>query len=177
MGNKTFQGDINISGTLQINGQPLPEMTALTNAEIEMLLSIDPVLANNSWHTIRWVCEAGLAPMFWNLGDAKTVTTNSLTREFRIADMSGLYGKHVVFAAWTRSEQTGAWASNNVNDYSAASRMLTDLAVDGKYYNEFVDAELAAPRQRRFAAARRFRQYRGHHRERWVGRPALAGIP
>lgn len=147
MGNKTFQGDININGQLLINGQPLPEMTALTDAEIEALLSIslppiDLVLANNSWHTIRLVCEAGLAHLFWNLGDVKTVTTNDATREWRIVDMQGLYGKHVVFAPWTLSANLYVFKNSpKSNDYSN-SDLIAQMEPNGAIYNDFINDEL-----------------------------------
>lgn len=60
--------------------------------------TIDPILANNDWATIKSVCEAGNAANYWAVGDTKTDTgTDNNVRTFRIADMQGLYNKHVVF--------------------------------------------------------------------------------
>lgn len=55
-------------------------------------------LSDNSWPTIRLVCERGQAGNYWNVGDEKTdLGEDETTRTFRIVDMTGLYGKHVVF--------------------------------------------------------------------------------
>jgi len=58
----------------------------------------DPVLENNSWPTIRLICESGQANTYWSVGDTKTdLGADGNTRTFRIVDMQGLYNKHVVF--------------------------------------------------------------------------------
>ena len=79
---------------------------------------VDPVLGNNSWETIRAVCEAGTAANYWALGDTKTDTgTDNVTRTFRICDMSGLYNKHVVFEQVELTSSTYVWnQSSNTDD-------------------------------------------------------------
>ena len=71
----------------------------------------DPVLENNSWSTIRLVCESGQANTYWSVGDTKTdLGTDGNTRTFRIVDMQGLYNKHVVF-----EEVECEYAGNNLS--------------------------------------------------------------
>jgi len=79
---------------------------------------VDPILENNSWATIKAVCEAGNASNYWSVGDTKTDTgTDSTTRTMRICDMQGLYGKHVVFEQVEQESTTYVWnASTNVDD-------------------------------------------------------------
>ena len=96
---------------------------------------VDPILNNNSWSTIKAVCEAGLAGDYWNLGDTKTdVGTDGVTRTFRICDMQGLYGKHVVFEQVELTESTYVWNTlankddyNCYNNYDISSMRNTTL--------------------------------------------------
>lgn len=97
-------------------------------------LIVDPILDNNDWATIARICEAGTASSFWNVGDTKTdLGTDGVTRTFRIADMSGLYGKHVVFEQMNLegTDGTGAtgvvWDADNLNDYLASDMNVTVL--------------------------------------------------
>ena len=106
--------------------------------------SVDPVLANNSWETIKAVCQAGNAGNYWSLGDTKTVTgSDGYTRTVRIDDMSGLYGKHVVFSFLNRTETDEQWASYNVNSY-ANSAVKTAIDTGGSIFSVLVDSDLAA---------------------------------
>ena len=96
--------------------------------------SADSTLENNSWDTIKSVCEAGDAANYWSVGDTKTdVGTDGVTRTFRIVDMSGLYGKHVVFeqVGLEGTDGTGAtgvaWDADNLNDYLASDMNVTVL--------------------------------------------------
>ena len=96
---------------------------------------VDPVLENNSWETIRMVCEAGEAGNYWSLGDTKTdLGEDEVTRTFRICDMQGLYGKHVVFEQVELESSTAVWnQSSNVdddscyNDYNISNMRTTVL--------------------------------------------------
>ena len=106
---------------------------------------VDPILANNSWETIRAVCEAGTAANYWALGDTKTDTgTDNVTRTFRICDMSGLYGKHVVFEQVELTNDRYVWnASSNVdedncyNNYNISQMRSTHLpALLAKYSSD-----------------------------------------
>ena len=83
-------------------------------------ITVDPVLNNNSWEVIKQVCEAGQAADYWSLGDTKTDTgTDNVTRTFRICDMSGMYGKNVVFEQVELTESGIVWnASSNTDDNS-----------------------------------------------------------
>ena len=82
--------------------------------------AVDPVLENNSWATIKAVCESGEAGNYWAVGDTKTDTgTDSKTRTMRICDMQGLYSKHVVFEQVEQESTTYAWnPSSNTDDNS-----------------------------------------------------------
>ena len=40
--------------------------------------SIDPILANNSWATIKEVCQAGNAGNYWSLGDTKNIAVTGV---------------------------------------------------------------------------------------------------
>ena len=79
-------------------------------------------LNNNSWPMIKAVCDLGEAGNYWSVGDTKTdVGTDGVTRTFRISDMSGIYGKNVVFEQ-VELEET-AYAANtleNVDDDQCA---------------------------------------------------------
>ena len=56
-------------------------------------------LENIAWTSVRLISESGYAGDYWNLGDTKTdLGTNGVTRTFQIVDMSGMYGKNVVFS-------------------------------------------------------------------------------
>ena len=83
-------------------------------------ITVDPVLNNNSWEVIKQVCEAGQAADYWSLGDTKTDTgTDNVTRTFRICDMSGMYGKNVVFEQVELTESGIVWnVSSNTDDNS-----------------------------------------------------------
>lgn len=106
---------------------------------------VDPVLGNNSWETIRAVCEAGTAANYWALGDTKTdVGTDNVTRTFRICDMSGLYGKHVVFEQveltndrYVWNVQTNTDEDSCYNNYDISNMRSTHLpAVLAKYSSD-----------------------------------------
>ncbi len=46
----------------------------------------DPILANNSWEVISAVARAGKAQKYWNVGDTKPITLESLTYNAQIMD-------------------------------------------------------------------------------------------
>ena len=104
------------------NGEYLPTSPTQGFSKVTVLveppLVVDPVLENNSWEVIKAVCEAGEAANYWALGDTKTdVGTDNVTRTFRICDMSGLYGKHVVFEQVGVEATAVRWnASSNTDD-------------------------------------------------------------
>ena len=79
---------------------------------------VDPILNNNSWAVIAQVCNAGQAADYWALGDTKTdLGTDGVTRTFRICDMSGMYGKNVVFEQVELTESGIVWnPSTNTDD-------------------------------------------------------------
>ncbi len=108
--------------------------------------TVDPVLANNGWDVIRAVCEAGDAPNTWSLGATKPVTgSDNHARTTRIDDMSGLYGKHVVFSFLNRTETSETWAASNVNSY-ANSDVKTAIDAGGSIFSGFGDSALGAQR-------------------------------
>lgn len=105
--------------------------------------SVDPVLANNSWETIKAVCEAGNASNYWSVGDTKTDTgTDSTTRTMRICDMQGLYGKHVVFEQVEQESATYTWNINATNDYSASPIKTTMNTTIKGYYSSALQSAL-----------------------------------
>lgn len=109
--------------------------------------SVNSNLNDNSWSIIRLVCEAGEASNYWSVGDIKTdIGTDGITRTFRIVDMSGLYGKHVVFeqVGLEGTDGTGAagvvWDADNSNDYAASDMNTTILpSVVSRYSTELQD--------------------------------------
>lgn len=123
-------------------------MGTISNDLVDALfgyLQVDPILANNSWEVIAAACEAGIASNYWSLGDTKTdVGTDSTTRTFRICDMQGLYGKHVVFEQvelenislqWNQSSNKDS--DNCYNDYAISDMRTTHLpAILAKYSSD-----------------------------------------
>ena len=105
------------TGVAVINGDD----TTIVNVVCEAQPSVDPVLANNDWATIKSVCESGEAGNYWAVGDTKTDTgIDTKTRTMRICDMQGLYSKHVVFEQVEQESTTYVWNnSSNVDDNSA----------------------------------------------------------
>ena len=131
------------------NGEYLPTSPtqgfSKVTVAVQPPLVVDPVLENNSWEVIRQVCEAGEAADYWALGDTKTDTgTDNVTRTFRICDMSGLYGKHVVFEQVELTNDRYVWnASSNVdedncyNNYNISQMRSTHLpALLAKYSSD-----------------------------------------
>lgn len=122
------------------------EAEAMTPQEVEFILqfgAVDPILANNSWETIRQICEMGkAAEAGWRLGDTKTdVGMDGTTRTFRICDMQGLYGKHVVFEQVELESTSYVWDSGTSgvthNNYSISEMRTVHLpAILNKYSNE-----------------------------------------
>ena len=50
--------------------------SGIPNSVIDILMGVtfvDPILANNSWETIKAVCQAGLAANYWALGQSREV--------------------------------------------------------------------------------------------------------
>ena len=120
---------------------------AMTPEEVELILTPpDPILNNNSWATIATVCTTGQASeVGWQLGDTKTdVGTDGVTRTFRICDMQGLYGKHVVFEQVKLEVTSTQWntstnkdSDNCYNDYAISDMRTTYLpAIFAKYSSE-----------------------------------------
>jgi len=105
---------------------------------------IDPVLNNNDWATIRKVCESGEASSYWSVGDTKTdVGTDGNTRTFRIVDMQGLYGKHVVFEQVETEPQNYAInSSSSNNDYSTSQMRITHLPAIMQLYSSELQESL-----------------------------------
>ena len=106
--------------------------------------TVDPVLNNNDWATIRQVCEAGEASNYWAVGDTKTdVGTDGNTRTFRIVDMQGLYGKHVVFEQVETEPQIYAInSSSSNNDYSTSQMRITHLPAIMQLYSSELQESL-----------------------------------
>lgn len=105
---------------------------------------VDPILENNSWATIRSVCESGQAGDYWALGDSKNVTVGSYTRPVKIVHIGSIYtDKHAVFQFWYRTESNIVWDADNSNNVTTAD-IWASLASGGTAYAGLVDAELGA---------------------------------
>jgi len=105
--------------------------------------TIDPILENNSWAVIKSVCEAGEASNYWSLGDTKTdLGTDGNTRTFRIVDMQGLYGKHVVFEqVELENEYYKISSSTDYFTYENCDMRTTHLpSIMMKYSNQLQDS-------------------------------------
>ena len=124
----------NLLSAFRINGVDYSSGTTATiTASSDLIIqvvyndvAVSDVLEYNSWNTIKEVSQDGVAANYWAVGDTKTdVGTDGVTRTMRICDMSGLYGKHVVFEqveleatnyVWNPSSNTdGSGAYNNYN--------------------------------------------------------------
>ena len=131
---KTQIGTLSISkkqfGTLPIQKEVLNGVVVYQSGP-----SVDPVLANNTWAVIKQVCESGQASNYWSVGDTKTDTgTDNIVRTFRIADMQGLYNKHVVFEQVNLYDTRYKWNlatnkddANMSNNYSISTMVSTTL--------------------------------------------------
>ena len=111
--------------------------------------SVDPILANNSWATIKAVCESGQASNYWSVGDTKTdIGTDNIVRTFRICDMQGLYSKHVVFEQTQREVGGQVWNTstntddnNAYNDYNIANiRTTMNTTIKALYSSDLQSA-------------------------------------
>ena len=106
---------------------------------------VDSVLENNSWETIRSVCEAGNASAYWAIGDSKNVTGgDGYERPVMIVDMQGLYSKHVVFQFRYRTENNYVWDADNINDYAASDMNTVHLVAGSACFNELISNDLSA---------------------------------
>ena len=105
---------------------------------------IDSTLENNSWETIRRVCEAGDAGDYWSLGDEKNVTGgDGYTRPVKLVHMGDIYnGKKAVFQYWKVSENNYVWDAQNSNAVADAD-IFPMLNVGGDIYVAMMGAELA----------------------------------
>ena len=115
-------GNLDIS-SMSFGSLPVDKLYFGSQAIYESGPSVDPVLENNDWATIKAVCEAGLAADYWAVGDTKTdAGTDGNTRTFRIVDMQGLYNKHVVFESVTTEANSEIWnAQDNVDDNNCSN--------------------------------------------------------
>lgn len=139
-----------VDGVSILGSGNIQTVNPITDAEIELLFNDpDPILSNNSWGIIKAICEAGNAANYWALGDTKTdIGTDGVTRTFRIADMQGLYGKHVVFEqvelestgySWNQTSNVDMY--NCINNYSISQMRTTHLpAILAKYSDELQSA-------------------------------------
>ena len=104
--------------------------------------TVDPVLENNDWATIRAVCEAGDAGNTWSLGDEKNVTVGSYTRPVKLVHVGNIYStKKAVFQFWYRTEANIVWDASNSNDVTTAD-IWDALASGGTAYTELIDGNL-----------------------------------
>lgn len=98
--------------------------------------AVDPVLENNSWETIKAVCESGDARSYWSVGDIKTdIGTDSISRDFRIGDMKGLYNKHVAFEETALDDDSLVWnpSTNTDGDNCYNNYSITNVSGSIRY--------------------------------------------
>ena len=106
---------------------------------------VDPVLENNDWSLIKEVCVAGEAANYWAVGDTKKVVGgDTYERNVAIVDMTGLYGKEVVFQFMDLTDTAYAIDADNFNGYSASDMNVTYLAAGGAIRTEILTDELAS---------------------------------
>ena len=106
---------------------------------------VDPVLENNDWSLIKEVCVAGEAGNYWAVGDTKKVVGGDThERNVAIVDMTGLYGKEVVFQFMDLTDTVYAVDADNSSDYSASDMNVTYLAAGGAIRIEILDEALSA---------------------------------
>lgn len=105
--------------------------------------AVDPILENNSWETIRKVCEAGQAANYWSLGDSKNVTgADGYTRPVKLVHMGDIYnGKKAVFQYWYRTEDNYVWDAGGSNAVADAD-IFPMLNVGGDIYVALMGNEL-----------------------------------
>jgi hypothetical protein len=76
--------------------------------EVDDFMPIDAVLENNSWAVIKYVCRAGMAHKYWQIGDTKNVTlADGYTYQVRLSDMTA--GRYAY--------ADGSGSSNNVFEF------------------------------------------------------------
>lgn len=115
--------------------------TFATNAEIDMLF-VSNTLNKNSWELIGAVIDANQAANYWAIGDTKTdVGTDNQARTMRICDMSGMYGKKVVFEQVELENTNYVWQSTAIdgyyNNYSTSEMRTVHLpAILAKYSSD-----------------------------------------
>jgi len=106
-------------------------------------VEINETLENNSWETIRKVCEAGQAANYWSLGDSKNVTgADGYTRPVKLVHMGDIYnGKKAVFQYWYRTENNYVWDAGGSNAVADAD-IFPMLNVGGDIYVALMGSEL-----------------------------------
>lgn len=103
---------------------------------------VSTTLEDNPWPLIKQICEAGDAANYWAVGDVKQVTGgDGKTRNVAIVDMSGMYGKNVVFQFRDLTEVTYVWNASNSNAY-ATCEITPKLASEGDAFVELMDSVL-----------------------------------
>lgn len=86
--------------------------------------TINPVFGNNSWATIKAVCQAGAIPASWAVGDTKTITgKDNNTYHIRLADKqanrydysNSALKTHAVFEFVELPNIQTVWNTSNTN--------------------------------------------------------------
>ena len=155
MPNEKYLNESGITKLHELVQRELDKIKPLTEQDVQDIIALaspDTILENNSWATIRKVCEAGRASDYWSVGDVKMVTGgDGYSRPVMIVDMSGLYGKHVVFQFRQMTSNNYAWnPSTNIDDNNCCNNYLisdmnvTNLVAGSTCYNEIMSAELGA---------------------------------
>ena len=100
-GSKTVSGTADTSGhcTLTVDEAGTWTVTAATASTTKtsdvvvgisnvFLLSVDSVLNNNSWETIKKVSDAGQGENYWSIGDRKAVTLNGTVGHLSLSNVT-----------------------------------------------------------------------------------------
>lgn len=111
--------------------------------------AFDPVLANNSWATIKLASVSNAVPSSWAVGDTKSLTIDGITYQARLVDTTGKYVRvSDNSTAYLKFELTACLPTKqafNANDDNrpAQSPLLADIN-SGTIYNTIDSALLSA---------------------------------
>lgn len=94
--------------------------TGMTQEQADARYMQRPVLNDMSWATISKISEAGLAPLFWNIGDEKDIVVNGETLtlqiyDFNHDDLTGGGKAGITFGMKNLMAETRAMNNSNTN--------------------------------------------------------------
>ena len=148
-GSKTVSGTADTSGhcTLTVDEAGTWTVTVATASTTKtsdvvvgisnvFLLSVDSVLNNNSWETIKKVSDAGQGANYWSIGDRKAVTLNGTVGHLTLSN-------HTTYAFIIGFNHNASVEGANRIHFQLAKTALsggTDVALCDSKYNSQVSA-------------------------------------